>query len=306
MDGLKKFKTDDAHSYDGMIENFDSFTDQFSHYAVDEILACIRSDGRGELLDIGCGSGVVTLAAAKAFGPSSRITGLDLSSEMLAFAGQKAERAGLADRIRFVEGDAEALPFADAAFDSVVSLYAWRHLPNPAAATREAFRVLRPGGTFVLAVGSGPELMSLEGVRAALAAPWRMLALKRGMELTACGHLDALIEQYLPRAKQAEVAEWTVGHHSFSGSLEGLLSGAGFTVSHSRWAGRSYVIDQPEDYWRLQATFSTIARKRIADAAPDQVADLKAEFRKQCDAVQSRGGKLMYRVGAMIFTAVRA
>ena len=198
------FKTDDAHSYDGMVESFDSFTDQFSHYAVDEMLARVPLDGRGELLDIGCGSGVVTLAAAKAFGPSSRITGLDLSPEMLAFAGQKAENAGLADRIRFVEGDAEALPFAEAAFDSVVSLYAWRHLPDPAAATREAFRVLRPGGTFVLAVGSGPALLSADGVRAAFAAPWRMLASKFGMELTACGHLDALVERHLPKARQAE------------------------------------------------------------------------------------------------------
>lgn len=305
MDSNEQFKTDDAHSYDGMVENFDNFTDQFSHYAVDEILARVPVEGRSELLDIGCGSGVVTLAAAKAFGPQSRITGLDLSPEMLAFAGRKAERAGLADRIRFVEGDAEALTFADASFDSVVSLYAWRHLPDPAAATREAFRVLRAGGTFVLAVGSGPALMSADGVRAAIAMPWRMLARTRGLELTACDHLDALIEQHLPRPKQTEVAEWSVGHHSFSGSLTDLLTAAGFRVTGSSWSGRSYAVDTPEEYWRLQATFSTIARKRIADAAPEKVEALKTEFHEQCETVQRRGGKLLYRVGASISTAVK-
>lgn len=305
MDSDKQFKTDDAHSYDGIVESFDSFSDEFSSYAVKEIMARVPVDGRSELLDIGCGSGVVTLAAAKAFGQQSRITGLDLSPEMLTFAGRKAEGAGLADRIRLVEGDAEALTFADASFDSVVSLYAWRHLPNPAAATREALRVLRPGGTFVLAVGSGPALMSADGLRAAIAVPWRMLARKCGLELTACDHLDALIEKHLPRSKQTEVPEWTVGHHSFSGSLADLLTGAGFRVTSTGWVGRSYAVDTPEDYWRLQATFSTIARKRIADAKPEQVAGLQAEFYEQCAAVQRRGGKLLYRVGAAIFTAVK-
>lgn len=305
MDGNKQFKADDAHSYDGMIETFDFFTDRFSHYAVKEILARVPVDGRGHLLDIGCGSGVVTLAAARTFGPRSRITGLDLSTEMLAFAGRKAETAGLADRVCFVEGDAEALDFADHSFDTVVSLYAWRHLPDPAAATREAFRVLRPGGAFVLAVGSGAALISADGIRAVFAAPWRMLARQCGLELTACGHLDALIEKHLPRPKHAEVADWTAGHHSFSGSLADLLFGAGFKGIGSSWAGQSYSVDTPEDFWRLQATFSTIARKRIGDAAPEQVEKLKAEFREQCDTVQGRGGKLKYRVGASIFTAIK-
>jgi SAM-dependent methyltransferase len=211
----------------------------------------------------------------------------------------------LTNGIRFIEGDAEALKFDDACFDSVVSLYAWRHLPDPVAATAEAFRVLRAGGSFVLAVGSSPALMSAGGVRAALAAPWRKISQKRGLELSACDHLDALIEKYLPRPKHIEVAEWTIGHHSLSGSLKDLILGAGFRLTGNRWAGRSYTIDTADHYWRLQATFSSIARKRIAEAAPDEIANLKAEFHKQCAAVQARGGELVYRVGAMIFSAVK-
>jgi SAM-dependent methyltransferase len=224
---------------------------------------------------------------------------------MQKFCRRKADQMGLTDCVYFAEGDAEALTFANHSFDSMVSLYAWRHLPDPTVATLEAFRVLRPGGTFVLAVGSGPPLLSIEGLRPATNGPQRWLARKRGLELTACDHLDALIEKHLPRSKQAEVADWTVGHHRFSGSLSDLLRGAGFRVIVSGWAGRTYAINTHQDYFQLQATFSPIARKRIAYAAPEQIEALKMEFREQFDAVQRRGGKALYRVGASIFSAIK-
>ncbi len=305
MSDSKQFKRKDADSYDGHVEIFDAFTDQFSGYAVDAILARIPAKGQSTILDIGCGSGVVSIAAAKAFGPDCRVTGIDLSAEMLAFAENKAKSLRLGDRLQFTQADAESIGLPDASFDTVVSLYAWRHLPHPAKALAEALRVLRPGGTLIIAVGSAPSLKSIQGLRRVLTAPWRLQNKYRGLELNACGHLDALVEQYLPRPKQREIADWTAGHHSFSGSMSDLFSDAGLGAIENDWIGRSYSIGSSNDYWRLQSTFSTIARKRIAEADRRQVAALKAEFHKQCAAVQRRGGTLRYRVGVSLCSAVK-
>lgn len=305
MNNNSEFKTADAESYDELVDDFDAFTEDFSHYGVDAILDRVPAKPGQRIVDIGCGTGVVTLAAARKFPQAAAVTGVDLSTGMLSFAREKAAREGFADNVQFVRSDAEALEFRDGSFDCAVSLYAWRHLPDPEAATNEVFRVLRAGGTFVIAVGSGPPLLSVHGLRAVLAAPVRRVAQRRGRELSACDQLDRLVEKYLPRGEQNEVADWTVGHHSFSGSLERLLGSAGFRVTGKNWAGRTYAIDDPQDFWRLQSTFSSIARKRIADASPQDVERLTNAFHNECARVQGRGGRLVYRVGVSVLSAIK-
>jgi demethylmenaquinone methyltransferase / 2-methoxy-6-polyprenyl-1,4-benzoquinol methylase len=66
---------------------------------------------------------------------------------MLAVARERVARAGLADRIRFVEAGAEELPFADGEFDGLTFTYLLRYVEDPAAVLRELARVVRPGGT---------------------------------------------------------------------------------------------------------------------------------------------------------------
>lgn len=224
---------------------------------------------------------------------------------MLAVSRAKAMALGLAGRAVFVKGDAEALDLPDASFDAALSLYAWRHLPNPAKAASEAFRVLRPGGRLVVAVGSGPRALSLAGARVALATPGRALAKAMGRELRACEHIDALVARLLPARQHEENAGWTRGHHEFSGSLSELLTRAGFEVSGSDWMGEAFEIGAAEDFWDFQVTFSSTARKRLAEASPAAAAALRAEFDRQCKATLGKGGRLVYRVGAAIVTAVK-
>jgi hypothetical protein len=75
-----------------------------------------------------------------------RVAGLDLSAANVALAQSKATAAGLAERVSFTVGDAERLPYADAAFDAVVVECALSTFSNKAAAASEMARVLRPGG----------------------------------------------------------------------------------------------------------------------------------------------------------------
>lgn len=95
------------------------------------------------VLDIGSGLGTSALLIARATGCA--VVGVDLSPANVEQATARAAAAGLAGRVRFVEGDAEALPLADASVDGAVSECSLCLVPDKAAAVRELARVLRPG-----------------------------------------------------------------------------------------------------------------------------------------------------------------
>ena len=98
------------------------------------------------VLDVACGTGVLTREAAIRAGPTGAVTGLDLSPEMLAVA------ARLSPALRWQQGSAEALPFADHSFDAVVSQFGLMFFPDPVAGLREMMRVLALGGRLAVAV----------------------------------------------------------------------------------------------------------------------------------------------------------
>lgn len=97
-------------------------------------------------VDVACGTGVLTLAAARAVAPGGAAVGVDLNPGMLAVARRKAPE------IDWREAAAEALPFADAEFDAAVSQFGLMFFQDRGAAIREMWRVLRPGGRLVIAV----------------------------------------------------------------------------------------------------------------------------------------------------------
>jgi SAM-dependent methyltransferase len=98
------------------------------------------------VLDVACGTGVLTREAARRAGPGGAVTGLDLSPEMLAVA------ARLSPELRWQQGSADALPFPDQSFDAVVSQFGLMFFPDPVAGLREMMRGLVPGGRLAVAV----------------------------------------------------------------------------------------------------------------------------------------------------------
>jgi SAM-dependent methyltransferase len=94
------------------------------------------------VLDVACGAGYVA-AAARDRGADA--IGVDFSAAQIRLAQQTYPD------IRFVEGDAEALPFADGAFDAVVNGFGLPHVPDPDKVAAEAYRVLEPAGSFAYA-----------------------------------------------------------------------------------------------------------------------------------------------------------
>jgi ubiquinone/menaquinone biosynthesis C-methylase UbiE len=108
------------------------------------------------VLDVGCGPGYFARMLAEAVGADGSVVGIDASPEMIEYAGRKARRLA---NCTFQAGAAEALAFPDASFDVAVSSLMLHHLPGELQlqAVREMRRVLRPGGTLLLADFTIPE-----------------------------------------------------------------------------------------------------------------------------------------------------
>ena len=105
--------------------------------------------GGEDVLDVGCGTGTLAVAAARA-APGVKVTGLDADPSILARARRRAADEGL--EIGLDEARSTALPYADASFDLVLSTLFFHHLPDDAKrqTAAELVRVLRPGGRLVV------------------------------------------------------------------------------------------------------------------------------------------------------------
>ncbi len=123
--------------------SFATATGQFVEALLDA--AAVRAGTR--VLDVACGSGV---ASAEAAARGAIPTGVDFSPAMLAVA-RAAQPV-----VTFLQGDAEVLPCADRAFDSVVANFGVHHVPRPKLALAEAFRVLGAGGRIAVSFWSDP------------------------------------------------------------------------------------------------------------------------------------------------------
>jgi len=112
------------------------------------------------LLDVAGGTGDVALRVVEASGPGARAVICDISAEMMEVGRARAE--GVGERLSFVRGNAEVLPFADRNFDAYTIAFGMRNLTHLEAALREAFRVLKPGGRFLCLEFSSVEVPLLD------------------------------------------------------------------------------------------------------------------------------------------------
>jgi len=117
------------------------------HDAMDLLLKLSEVSGCDNVLDVGCGPGMVACAFARR---AHRVTGIDFTPRMLEEARKRNEEAGLSN-LRWDCGSAESLPYPDASFSIVLTRYTFHHLLDPSVALREMCRVCRPGGRVLVA-----------------------------------------------------------------------------------------------------------------------------------------------------------
>ena len=128
-----------------MAGNYDYFS-RFMESSAVQFLDRIGIEPGTTLLDVACGSGQLGLIAARR---GARVAGVDIATNSILAARGRAASEGL--DARFDEGDAEALPFADASFDVVATIFGAMFAPRPELVAAELLRVCRPGGRIAMA-----------------------------------------------------------------------------------------------------------------------------------------------------------
>lgn len=142
---LERSSWSDTTRASDYVELFASAPDQ----AIDSLLNAVDAKPGLKALDLCCGQGNVSAAL---IGRGCQVIGVDFSPAMLSFARERAPQA------RFIEADAQDLPFDAAEFDIVVSNLGMCHVPDQPRALSEVRRVLRPRGQFAMTVWCGPDI----------------------------------------------------------------------------------------------------------------------------------------------------
>nr|WP_315598707.1 class I SAM-dependent methyltransferase [uncultured Cupriavidus sp.] len=188
-----------------------------------QALAHLKPVAHSRVLDLGCGAGHASFAAATV---ANEVVAYDLSAEMLAVVAAAAQDRGLAN-IRTQQGAAEVLPFADASFCAVVSRMSAHHWRDVPAALREIRRVLKPNGKVVLIDIVGADdplcdtwLQSVEllrdpsHIRDYTPAVWAQMfeAAGLGAEVSPVWRIEIEFSSWVARMRTPEVAQTAIRH----------------------------------------------------------------------------------------------
>ena len=123
--------------------------DESSHLSCGGNITFLSLQPGEKVLDLGCGRGAETIEAARLIRPEGVAWGLDLTPKMVAVAQQNAQTAGV-ENVKFVLGSMQDIPLPDSCLDAVISNCAINHVEDKTAVYREIYRVLKPGGRFVV------------------------------------------------------------------------------------------------------------------------------------------------------------
>jgi ubiquinone/menaquinone biosynthesis C-methylase UbiE len=153
--GTPTFKQFESEGWHRQAPNYDEWAGRMTTAAVAPLLDAVGARSGMRLLDVCCGPGYL---AAQATAKGLSAVGIDIAPAMVELA------RGHVPGAEFCIGDAEALDFGDGTFDAVVCAFGLLHLAQPERAISEAFRVLRPGGSYAFTVWDGPERAAFLGL----------------------------------------------------------------------------------------------------------------------------------------------
>jgi len=120
-----------------------------------KVVKSVKKANPKKVLDIATGTGDLAIQIAKS--TQAQITGFDLSAGMLEVGRKKVAKEKLDDRIEMIQGDAENMPFEDNSFDVITVAFGVRNFENLKKGLDEIYRVLKPGGKFIILEFSQPE-----------------------------------------------------------------------------------------------------------------------------------------------------
>ena len=148
-----------ADMFDRIAGNYD-FLNHFLSLGIDRLwrkqaVKALESLKPKNILDVATGTGDLAIDLNKKLN-TEKIVGLDIAVKMLEVGRIKAQKKNLSDKIEFIEGDSENIPFEDSSFDATTAAFGVRNFQNPLAGLTEMNRVTRPGGKIVVLEFSKP------------------------------------------------------------------------------------------------------------------------------------------------------
>ncbi len=151
--------------FDNISSNYD-FLNHFLSFGIDNIwrnktIKIVSQNQPKLILDVATGTGDLAFTAQKKINPN-KIIGLDLSNGMLEVGRAKINKRNLNDKLEFIQGDSENLPFDNDYFDSVMVSFGVRNFENLNKGLSEIFRVLKKGGQIVVLEFSKPKTFPIK------------------------------------------------------------------------------------------------------------------------------------------------
>ncbi len=181
-DQIKPFSTEKAKKqqveemFDSLAGKYD-FMNRFFSAGIDmawrkKTIRLLKKDNPKTILDMATGTADMSILTCRLLNPE-KITGIDLSAEMLGIGRKKVEKEGFTDKIELLKGDGEAINFPDNSFDAVMAAFGVRNFENLENGLKEMLRVLKPGGSLVILEFSKPKsgIKSLYNLYMGIVAP---------------------------------------------------------------------------------------------------------------------------------------
>jgi len=147
--------------FEELSARWDGFTDgERVRMALRSTLSGIPINPSEHIVDLGCGTGNLSMVLLEMLGPAGKVTAVDFSEAMVRVARVKIDDA----RVRWLVADVTALSLSDDSVDRVICFSAWPHFPDPHAAACQIRRILKPGGALhILHIDSRAKINAVHG-----------------------------------------------------------------------------------------------------------------------------------------------
>ncbi len=218
-------RTENGSSMFSMGDGYEQFMGRWGAQLAPLYVAFAEVRDGDRVLDVGAGTGAVSLAIEAAM-PSSQVVGIDPSAELLEYGRRRAKSA----RVRFEVGDAQALRFDAGSFDKTVAQLVMNFIPDHEKALREMARVTRPGGVVSACVwdyGAGMQMLRFFWDEAVALDPGAAAKDERNMKLSRRGELGDLWRKAGLSAVEESPLSFEQRFASFDDYWAPFLKGAG-------------------------------------------------------------------------------